>query len=109
MSEQLQFAFPSLDFPGRITLTVSEIAERLGWTAKHVSDLIIEGELCAVDGKGKGASRSSFRVPVESYLDFITARVTGPRRRELLTSLPRATLRELVRELQEFLRTTTHG
>ena len=44
----------------------------------------------------------------ESYRDFIIARMTGPRRRELLKSLPRATLRELVRELNEFLRSTDH-
>lgn len=104
-NEQLQFPFPSLDFPGRTTLTVDEIAEKLGVTAKHVGDLIAENELQGVDAAGKDASRRCMRVPVESYRDFVTARMTGPRRMELLRHLPKATLRELVRELNEFLKT----
>lgn len=108
MNEQLQFAFPSLDFPGRSTLTAAEIAARLGWDEKHVRDLIIEGELPGIDGKGKGSKRGSYRVPAESYRDFITARMTGARRIDLLRHLPKATLRELVRELNEFLRSTDH-
>lgn len=103
--EQLQFPFPSLDFPGRTTLTAAEIAARLGWDEKHVRDLIAEGELPGIDGKGKGATRGSYRVPAESYRDFITARMTGPRRVELLRHLPKPVLRELVRELNEFLKT----
>lgn len=109
MSEQLQFAFPSLDFPGRVTLMADEIAAKLGVTAKHVGDLIDENELMSIDLGGKGASRRCIRVPIESYRDFVMARMTGPRRRELLTNLPRATLRELVRELNEFLRSTDHA
>lgn len=104
-NEQLQFPFPSLDFPGRSTLTVAEIAAKLGWTEKHVGDLVAEGELPGIDGKGKDASRASYRVPVESYRDFIVGRVTGARRLELLRHLPKATLRELVRELNDFLKT----
>ncbi|PTX95748.1 helix-turn-helix domain-containing protein [Opitutus sp. ER46] len=104
MPEQLQFPFPSLDFPGRTTLTAAEIAARLGWDEKHVRDLITEGELPGIDGKGKGASRGSYRVPAESYRDFITARITGQRRIELLRHLPKPVLRELVRELNEFLK-----
>ncbi|MBL9187902.1 MAG: helix-turn-helix domain-containing protein [Opitutaceae bacterium] len=105
MSEQLQFAFPSLDFPGRTTLTAAEIAERLGFDEKHIRDLINEGELPGIDGKGKDATRGSFRVPIENYRDFITARMTGARRIDLLKNLPPATVRTLVRELNEWLRT----
>lgn len=104
-NEQLQFPFPSLDFPGRTTLTAAEIAERLGYDEKHVRDLITEGELPGIDGKGKGATRGSYRVPVENYRDFITARMTGPRRIEMLRHLPKPVLRELVRELNEHLKT----
>jgi hypothetical protein len=104
-NEQLQFPFPSLDFPGRTTLTAHEIAERLGWDEKHVRNLIIEGEIPGLDGKTKDAKRGSYRVPAESYRDFITSRVTGPRKIELLRHLPKPVLRELVRELNEFLKT----
>jgi hypothetical protein len=102
--EQLQFPFPSLDFPGRTTLTAAEIAGRLGYDEKHVRDLITEGELPAIDGKGKDATRGSYRVPIENYRDFVTARMTGPRRIELLRHLPKPVLRELVRELNEHLK-----
>lgn len=103
-NEQLQFPFPSLDFPGRTTLTAAEIAERLGFDEKHVRDLITEGELPGIDGKGKGATRGAYRVPIENYRDFVTARMTGPRRIELLRHLPKPVLRELVRELNEHLK-----
>ena len=103
MPEQLQFPFPSLDFPGRVTLTAKEIAERLGWDEKHIRDLIAEGVIPGLDGKGKDASRGSYRVPIESYRDFIMARMTGERRVELLRTLPKPILRELVRELNAFL------
>jgi hypothetical protein len=96
--------FPSLDFPGRVTLTSEEIANRLGWDVKHIRDLINEGIIPGVDGRGKNATRGTYQVPIESYRDFITARMTGPRRIELLRNLPKATLREIVRELNEFLK-----
>jgi excisionase family DNA binding protein len=105
MAEQLQFPFPSLDFPGRTTLTAGEIAERLGYDEKHVRDLITEGELPALDGKGRAARRGSYRVPIENYRDFITSRMTGSRRIELLRDLPKPVLRELIRELNEFSKT----
>lgn len=104
MTEQLQFPFTSLDFPGRVTLTVDEIATRLGATTQHILDLIEEGELVAVDLSGKGATRRYCKIPVEAYREFIVKRMTGPRRRELLAALPKPTLRELYRELGDLLR-----
>ena len=101
--QQLEFAFPSLDFPGRVTLKPEEIAERLGVTPKHIYDLIEEGEICAVDLAGKGALRRYPKIPLESYRDFIVARLTGPRRRELLAAMPKPTLRALLNELKELL------
>lgn len=103
VSEQLVFPFTSLDFPGRVTLMVDEIAERLGVTAQHLLDLIEEGELVAIDLAGKAALRRTVRVPVESYRNFIVARMTGPLRREFMKTLPKATLRELRREIDELL------
>jgi excisionase family DNA binding protein len=96
--EQLSF-LASLDFPGRTTLTVAEIAEKLGYTAKHIARLIESGELPALDGRGRGVGRAAMRVPVESYRTFVTARMTGPLRAELLHALPEATRLALILEL----------
>lgn len=97
---QAEFPFASLDFPGRSTLTVDEIAERLGVTAQHVIDLIEEGALCpSVDLAGKGASRRLLRVPVETYRNFIIARMTGTARLHFLRSLPAGVLAQLREEL----------
>jgi hypothetical protein len=107
MAEQLQFPFSSLDFPGRVTLGVEEVAGKLGFTPKHIADLIAEGKLQAIDGRGVGASRAAYRIPVEAYRDFVVRCLTTPAERlRLLRDLPRATVRELVRELQEHLKAT---
>ncbi len=104
MSEQLQFAFASLDFPGRVTLRLEEVAAKLGITAQHVIDLIIEGKLQAVDVRGAGASRATYRIPIECYRDWIVRSLTSPAERmRLLRELPKATLRELKRELEQLL------
>lgn len=93
----------SLDFPGRSTLTPEEIALRLGVTAQHILDLVEEGQLGGVDLAGKGASRRHVRIPLEHYRDFVIRRMTGPARRELLSALPKPTLRSLLAELRELL------
>ena len=105
MTEQLQFPFASLDFSAdRTAITVKEFAGKLAYTEKHVADLIAEGAIEAVDGRGPGASRSSYRIPVESYRKFILARLTVPAEQaRLLANLPAATKRELIRELQASL------
>lgn len=100
---QLDF-FPSLDFPGRTTLMVSEIADRLGYSAKHVCGLIEDGSIPALDGKSQDAAKPSFRVPIESYRNFIVARVNGPMRSEFIRALPAATRRALIAELQASLK-----
>lgn len=105
VADQLQFAFASLDFPGRVSLRVEEVAEKLGITSKHVTDLITEGKLQAIDVRGSGAGRACYRVPIEAYRDYIVrALTTKADRLRLLADLPRATLRELHRELGELLR-----
>jgi excisionase family DNA binding protein len=96
--EQFTF-FASLDFPGRTVLTVAEISERLGYARQHILDLIAEGELTALNGAGKGAMRSSIRVPIEGYRNFILSRLTGPMRNELLRVLPEPTRTALILEL----------
>ena len=103
-TEQLQFAFASLDFPGRVSLRVDEVAQKLGITGQHVIDLILEGKLLAIDVRGAGASRACYRIPIEAYRDYVTRCVTSPVDRiQLLRDLPRATLLELQRELKQLL------
>ncbi len=103
MAEQLQFPFPSLDFPGRTMLTLDEVRGKLGLSKQHVIDLIVEGKLQAIDVRSTGARRALYRIPVECYRDFVVRMLTTPAERlRLLRELPKATLRELVREI------TTH-
>lgn len=83
-----------------------EIAEKCGMSIDQVHDLCDDGSLVGIDisSRGNKSTRRALRIPVESYRDFIVARMTGPRRAELLSRLPKHTLRELVRELNELLR-----
>jgi hypothetical protein len=105
MPEQLQFPFPSLDFPGRSTLLVWEIAERLGVSEKHLFNEVDEGALTVLDLKAAQSSRRCARVPIECYRDYVLGRLTGPLadRAALLRNLPAVTRRQLIRELQESL------
>jgi len=103
LTEKLQHPFPSLDFPGRASLMLSEMAAKLGVSVRHLQNEVEQGALTVLDMKGKKATRSCWRVPVESYLDYVIARMTGPRQIGLLRTLPEATLRLLVRELQNYL------
>ncbi len=104
MTEQLQFPFPSLDFPGRTTLTVNEVAERLGVTDRHLMNLAEDGSFPGIDLKGAKATKRTLRIPIENYRDFIVSRMTGPERASFLRTLPRAALRDLHREIGEWLR-----
>lgn len=71
------FPFPSLDFPGRTTVTVSEIAEKLGYDRKHVQNWIEDGSLFVFDGKREGRTKSSIRVPLECYRAFVIQRMSA--------------------------------
>ncbi|QYM80262.1 hypothetical protein K0B96_06515 [Horticoccus luteus] len=104
MPEQLQFPFASLDFPGRVSLRVEEVAVKLGITPQHVIDLIVEGKINALDVRGLGSSRATYRIPIESYRDFVVRAVTDATARlRLMRDLPRATLIELQREIKVLL------
>lgn len=96
---QLLFPFASLDFPGRSMLYPHEVAEKLGMSADHLHDLMDDGSLVGMDIASPGASRREMRIPIESYRNFIVARMTGPLRIAFLTTLPEATRRELVTSL----------
>ena len=100
----------SLDFRGRTAaLLVSEIAERLGYSPKHIYQLVEQGELIALDGKTKGADKPSWRVPIESYRNFIVRRMNGTTRADFLATLPEYTLRELVAECTRLLKEAPPG
>lgn len=72
--EPEQMDFNSLLFPGRKVLYVSEVAERLQITDRHVIDLIQEGKLGAVDVGG--GLRNFWRVPVTEFEKFLKKRAS---------------------------------
>lgn len=73
-------------FPGRSSLLIAEVADALRCTVQHVLDLVEEGDLRAVDIRGRiqGEARPSdfgrrdarrcLRIPVSAYDDFIRRR-----------------------------------
>jgi hypothetical protein len=104
-AEQLQFEFfASLDFPGRSTLMLWEIAGRLGVSDRHLAGEVDNGELVALDLKTRGIARRCIRVPVEGYRDYVLRKLTDRTRTNLLKALPRAARAQLIKELQESLR-----
>lgn len=70
--EPEQMDFNSLLFPGRKTLYVSEVAQRLEVTDQHVIDLIEEGNMGAINVGG--GSRKFWRIPVAEYEKFLKKR-----------------------------------
>jgi hypothetical protein len=105
MSEQLQF-FGSLDFPGRSTLMLWEIADRIGCTVRHLLNEVDSGTLTGLD-IASTTSRRALRIPVESYRAYILTKVTGPVdfKMQFLRDLPAATRRQLITELSASLKT----
>ncbi len=67
-----QLDFRNLLFPGRTVLYVSEVAEKLDVTERHVIDLIEECKLGAVNIGG--GSRKFWRIPVAEYEKFLKSR-----------------------------------
>jgi hypothetical protein len=106
VAEQLQF-FASLDFPGRSTVLVREIAERLGVSERHLFGEIDTGALVVLDLRASGTARRCARVPVECYRDYVIRRLSGPlaHSADLLRRLPRSVRLALIRELQASLST----
>jgi hypothetical protein len=97
-TDQLNF-FASLDFPGRTTLFLSEAAEKLGVSVRHLQAEAEKGALRLFDARGVGAKQPAWRVPIESYRDYVAVRLTGPQRAELLALLPESTRTALICEL----------
>lgn len=67
---------PSLDFPGRVTLTVQEIARRLSCSVGHIKNLIGDGTLHKVKSAAR-ATQLRPRVAIEDYRTFLLKRCTS--------------------------------
>lgn len=105
-AEQLTF-FASLDFPGRSTLGLAEIAERVGCTVQHLLNQIDEGRFSGLNIAGQSVSRRAIRVPIECYRAWVLSCLTGDVdfKMRFLRELPAATRRQLIEELNTSLRT----
>jgi excisionase family DNA binding protein len=102
-TQQLELPFSLLDVQGRMTLSVQEVAERLGCTPRHVCELIGSQTICAIN-IGKGKSRTAARIPVEAFRDFVIRSLTCPWDQSPLRTLPMPALIRLYRDLGNYLR-----
>ncbi len=59
-------------FPGRSTLYVHEVAQLLSVTTQHITNVIEEGKLHAINVGT--SSRKFWRIPLESLAEFISKR-----------------------------------
>lgn len=92
---QLLLPFACLDFSGRSTVTLGEIAQKLGGTVQHYANLVDDGTLVALDLKRHTGSRRMIRIPVDEYRRFVLAKLTSHERQAFIAELPPETLREL--------------
>lgn len=96
---QIELPFACLDFSGRGSVPVWEIAKKIGVTRQHILDHIDAGTLIALDTKLVG-KRSNMRVPVDEYRRWVLVRLINlETRRDFIAQLPEPTVRELVKEL----------
>lgn len=105
-ADQIHFGFyASLDFPGRSTLMLWEIAERLGQSVQHLLNEVDRGHLIGIDLRNPDVSRRCIRIPIESYHNFVLQRLTGPAdfKMKFLRDLPATTRCQLMIELFESL------
>lgn len=85
-----QLDFGSLLFPGRSSLYVSEVAEKLSVTEQHVLDLLEEGQIGGINVGG--GSRNFWRIPVPEYEKFLKKRsnLNGAGKKEATQSMSSA-------------------
>lgn len=79
MDAPQQLDFGNLLFDRKRTvLYVSEIAEKLSVTERHVINLIEEGKLRAINVGGQNSSgRKFYRIPVEWWEEYLRANTLG--------------------------------
>jgi hypothetical protein len=75
MADAELFPFPSLDFPGRNSITSREVAEAVLCSLEHVGNLCRSGEL---EGKREGKTRNGYRITVADWRDFLLRRRVVP-------------------------------
>lgn len=97
---QMEFCYSSLDFAGRSTVKVTEIAERLGYSVQHIINCVDSGELVSCNFALSGNKRS-LRVPIEEYRAWVMRNLTAPasKRAQWIDGLSRAVQIELHAEL----------
>jgi excisionase family DNA binding protein len=101
--QQLELPYALLDVQGRTTLTVREVAQRLGCTPQHICELISSQMIGAIN-IGTGKRRMAARIPVECFRDFVIRSMTCPWERSPLRTLPLQALINHHRELGIYLR-----
>jgi hypothetical protein len=76
---QTEFPFSSLDFPGRVTLRVDEVAKKVDVTSEHVRSLIDEKIILGViNVRGAGQhQRGHWRITLEGYHHWILTANNG--------------------------------
>jgi hypothetical protein len=63
--------------PARVNMmTIGEFADAWRVSQSHIASLIEEGVIVALDLSGPNASRRVWRIPVESYAQFVAGRVS---------------------------------
>ena len=99
-ADQLTF-FASLDFPGRTTLGLLEIAEKIGCSVQHLLNEIERGAFSGLNIAAAGAKRREMRMPVECYRTWVLSKLTGPVdvRMQFLADLPVAARREVAQAI----------
>jgi hypothetical protein len=76
-------------------------------SGRHILNLADEGAFGNLDMKGVASTKRTLRMPIESYRNFILSRMSGPTQQHFLRTLPKAALRDLHREIGEWLRAAT--
>jgi hypothetical protein len=96
----------SLDFPGRTSLLLTEMAKKLKCSFRHLLNEVDCGALTVLDLRTERSPRRWLRVPIECYREYICRRLSGPveSRLQFLHSLPAKVRHELIAALQQSLR-----
>ncbi|PXA04337.1 hypothetical protein DDZ13_07335 [Coraliomargarita sinensis] len=102
-------AYRSLLFEGRSTLQLAEVEAKLGVTKRHLINLIEAGQLNAVNISKMGSPRVHYRIPVESYEEFIAARLLADAGCSPLFEFPKPALENLYNRLKAHLKGGTDG
>lgn len=98
-AEQLALPFACLDFPGRTTISLGEMAGRLGCSVNHLLNEVEHNALVGLNLKGTKATRRNIRVPIESYRAYVLKNMSGPFRADFISELPPSIKRQLRREM----------